>query len=132
LPAESHGHDPERQARRRHLLASPVRFRGGKPLFDSDPAAICACSASGWTCRPPGRGLPLVKKLLAFNTEEQRVEVVLLSRNDPVSGMRVFRSAKAHGLPPYSAACSPRGATLSAICGRWAPSCFCRRMPPMT
>ena len=41
----------------------------------------------------------LVKKLLAFNGDGQRrVEVVVLSRNDPVSGMRVFRSAAAHGL----------------------------------
>lgn len=48
---------------------------------------------------PPGVAFSLVKKLLAFNTaEQQRVEVVLLSRNDPISGMRVFRSAKAHGL----------------------------------
>ncbi|MEX8194105.1 5'-nucleotidase [Comamonas guangdongensis] len=47
----------------------------------------------------PGVAFSLVKKLLAFNTaEQQRVEVLLLSRNDPVSGMRVFRSAKAHGL----------------------------------
>jgi 5'-nucleotidase len=29
----------------------------------------------------------------------QRVEVVILSRNDPVSGMRVFRSAQHYGLP---------------------------------
>src|SRR5690348_3257230 len=44
----------------------------------------------------PGVAFPLVKKLLAFNTgEEKRVEVVILSQNDPVSGMRVFRSAKA-------------------------------------
>ena len=47
----------------------------------------------------PGVAFSLVKKLLAFNTPgQQRVEVVLLSRNDPTSGMRVFRSAKAHGL----------------------------------
>lgn len=47
----------------------------------------------------PGVAFSLVRKLLAFNTvEHPRVEVVLLSRNDPVSGMRVFRSAKAHGL----------------------------------
>ena len=49
---------------------------------------------------PPGVAFSLVKKLLAFNhAEHQRVEVVLLSRNDPVSGMRVFRSCNAHGLP---------------------------------
>ncbi|HEY4664948.1 MAG TPA: 5'-nucleotidase [Comamonas sp.] len=47
----------------------------------------------------PGVALPLVRKLLAFNqVDRRRVEVVVLSRNDPVSGMRVFRSAKAHGL----------------------------------
>jgi 5'-nucleotidase len=47
----------------------------------------------------PGVAFSLVKKLLAFNTpEHQRVQVVVLSRNDPVSGMRVFRSAQAHGL----------------------------------
>lgn len=48
---------------------------------------------------PPGVAFSLVKKLLAFNSgTDQQVEVVLLSRNDPVSGMRVFRSCKAHGL----------------------------------
>ena len=59
----------------------------------------------------PGVAFSLVKKLLAFNdapesAEEaaspalprQRVEVVILSRNDPVSGMRVFRSAHHYGL----------------------------------
>ncbi|MBA4255088.1 MAG: 5'-nucleotidase [Polaromonas sp.] len=51
------------------------------------------------TPAPPGVAFSLVKKLLAFNTEEQqRVEVVILSRNDPVSGMRVFRSARHYGL----------------------------------
>ena len=47
----------------------------------------------------PGVAFSLVKKLLAFNRDGvQKVEVVILSRNDPVSGMRVFRSCKAHGL----------------------------------
>jgi 5'-nucleotidase len=47
----------------------------------------------------PGVAFSLVRKLLAFNTPQaRRVEVVMLSRNDPVSGMRVFRSARAHGL----------------------------------
>ncbi|EON14747.1 MULTISPECIES: 5'-nucleotidase [Pandoraea] len=45
-----------------------------------------------------GVAFPLVKKLLAFNEgneiDKHRVEVVVLSRNDPVSGMRVFRSAR--------------------------------------
>jgi 5'-nucleotidase len=48
----------------------------------------------------PGVAFSLVKKLLAFNdAHTQRVEVVILSRNDPVSGMRVFRSAQHYGLP---------------------------------
>ena len=68
----------------------------------------------------PGVAFSLVKKLLAFNqtatsaplTEpllvepseapitppNRPVEVVILSRNDPVSGMRVFRSAQHYGL----------------------------------
>jgi 5'-nucleotidase len=56
----------------------------------------------------PGVAFSLVKKLLAFNQAPagglnqavtQPVEVVILSRNDPVSGMRVFRSAQHYGLP---------------------------------
>ena len=47
----------------------------------------------------PGVAFSLVKKLLAFNdSAARRVEVVILSRNDPVSGMRVFRSAQHYGL----------------------------------
>lgn len=48
----------------------------------------------------PGVAFSLVRKLMAFNRDnEPRVEVVILSRNDPVSGMRVFRSAQHYGLP---------------------------------
>lgn len=50
---------------------------------------------------PAKRGVafPLIKKLMAFNTpDENLVEVVILSRNDPVSGMRVFKSAQAESL----------------------------------
>src|SRR4029079_11724350 len=48
----------------------------------------------------PGIAFSLVRKLLAFNdASAQRVEVVVLSRNDPVSGMRVLRSAQAYGIP---------------------------------
>jgi 5'-nucleotidase len=47
-----------------------------------------------------GVAFSLVNKLLAFNAAGGRqVEVVILSRNDPVSGMRVFRSAQHYGLP---------------------------------
>jgi len=47
----------------------------------------------------PGVACSLVNKLLAFNVGEPRVEVVVLSRNDPVSGVGVFRSAQPHELP---------------------------------
>ena len=47
----------------------------------------------------PGVAFSLVNKLLAFNAVTPQVEVVILSRNDPVSGMRVFRSAQHYGLP---------------------------------
>jgi 5'-nucleotidase len=51
----------------------------------------------------PGVAFALVKKLLAFDPlgaseGERQVEVVVVSRNDPVSGLRVFRSAKQAGL----------------------------------
>ncbi len=55
----------------------------------------------------PGVAFSLVEKLLAFNShakdagspnDQHPVEVVILSRNDPVSGMRVFRSAQHYGL----------------------------------
>jgi 5'-nucleotidase len=47
-----------------------------------------------------GVAFSLVHKLLAFNSvEKPLVEVVILSRNDPVSGMRVFRSCQHYGLP---------------------------------
>jgi 5'-nucleotidase len=47
----------------------------------------------------PGIAYSLVRKLLRFNDDgRQRVEVVILSRNDPVSGMRIFRSGQANGI----------------------------------
>ena len=47
----------------------------------------------------PGVAFSLIRKLLSFNdAANQRVEVVMLSRNDPVSGLRVFRSVKDHDL----------------------------------
>ncbi|MFM8576876.1 MAG: 5'-nucleotidase [Limnohabitans sp.] len=48
----------------------------------------------------PGVAFSLVRKLLAFNDAQPlRGEVWILTRNDPVSGMRVFRSAQHYGLP---------------------------------
>ena len=48
----------------------------------------------------PGTAFPLVKGLLAVNerADAQLVEVIIFSRNDAESAMRVFRSIEAHGL----------------------------------
>jgi 5'-nucleotidase len=51
---------------------------------------------------PPGVAFPLIKRLLGVNgkTQDERlVEVVLLSRNDPDTGLRVFKSIQHYGLP---------------------------------
>jgi 5'-nucleotidase len=47
----------------------------------------------------PGVAFSLVQKLLRFREPAPQVEVVILSRNDPMSGLRVFRSAKHYSLP---------------------------------
>jgi 5'-nucleotidase len=48
----------------------------------------------------PGTAFPLVKGLLAVNERagEQLVDVIIVSRNDADSAMRVLRSVEAHGL----------------------------------
>lgn len=49
----------------------------------------------------PGVAFPFIKRLLGLNGEaesERPVEVILLSRNDPDTGLRAFRSMTAHGL----------------------------------
>ncbi len=49
----------------------------------------------------PGVAYPLIRRLLALNnavTNDIPVEVVLLSRNDPDTGLRVFKSIEAYGL----------------------------------
>ncbi|WP_337100131.1 5'-nucleotidase [Paenibacillus sp. YIM B09110] len=47
----------------------------------------------------PGVAYPLIKRLLSINTSnDQIVEVVLLSRNDPDTGLRVFKSIENYGL----------------------------------
>lgn len=55
----------------------------------------------------PGVAFPLIRRLLSLNGEaddEQFVEVVLLSRNDPDTGLRVFNSIEQHQLPISRAA----------------------------
>ena len=48
-----------------------------------------------------GVAFPFIRRFLSLNDafpEQQPVEVVLLSRNSPETGMRVFRSIKKYGL----------------------------------
>jgi 5'-nucleotidase len=50
---------------------------------------------------PAGVAFPLIRRILALNDPENRyqpIEVVLLSRNDPDTGLRVFKSIERYGL----------------------------------
>ena len=74
-------------------------FEEENALFESgDPKAYMKLQLERLdVAARPGIAFSLIKKLLAFNdTTAQRVEVVILSRNDPVSGMRIFRSGLAN------------------------------------
>ena len=76
-------------------------FEEENRVFDRDGEGAYVALQLGRIDVPAKQGVafPLVKKLLAFNTPEaQLVEVVILSKNDPVSGLRVFRSAQRAGL----------------------------------
>ena len=70
---------------------------------DDDAAYMALQRARLEQPAPPGVAFALVKKLLAFDADDvpepqRRIEVVVVSRNDPVSGLRVFRSARLAGL----------------------------------
>src|SRR5690349_20928426 len=55
----------------------------------------------------PGVAFPFIKRLLDLNhpaEDDEPVEVVLLSRNDPDTGLRVMNSIEHHGLPISRAA----------------------------
>ena len=67
----------------------------------------------------PGAAFPLVKRLLSLNEPDgdpqntaHPVEVVLLSRNDPETGLRVFNSIEVYGLPVIRAAFLSGGDTF--------------------
>lgn len=50
----------------------------------------------------PGVAFPFIRRLLSLNDlapDDPLVEVIVLSRNDPDTGLRVMRSVAAHGLP---------------------------------
>ncbi|MBL0422764.1 5'-nucleotidase [Ramlibacter sp. AW1] len=74
-------------------------FEEENRIFESgDPGAYMALQLQRLELPArPGIAFSLIKKLLAFNDAgAQRVAVVILSRNDPVSGMRIFRSGHAN------------------------------------
>jgi len=76
-------------------------FEDENRIFDRDGEAAYIALQFARLDVPAREGVafPLVQKLLAFNTPRaQRVEVVILSKNDPVSGLRVFRTAAKAGL----------------------------------
>lgn len=66
------------------------------------------------------RGVAFVKRLLSFNQppDDSPVEVVLLSRNDPDTGLRVFNSIEAYRLditvPRFSTAAPPFGTSRTS------------------
>ena len=64
-----------------------------------------------------GVAFPFVKRLLSFNRsrDDAPVEVVLLSRNDPDTGLRVFNSIEAYGLDITRAAFLSGGAPFRYI-----------------
>ena len=77
-------------------------FEEENRVYDSDNEAAYMKLQFERVDIPAGKGVGfnLCKKLLAFNEEtKQRVEVVILSRNDPITALRIFHSVKHHGLP---------------------------------
>ena len=80
-------------------------FEEENRVFERDDDAAYMAMQRERLERPaaPGVAGALVRKLLAFDAPDtpeaqRRVEVVVVSRNDPVSGLRVFRSARQAGL----------------------------------
>lgn len=65
-----------------------------------------------------GTAFPLVKKLLQLNElgdSRERVEVILLSRNSADTGLRIFNSIQAHGLPITRAAFTNGGSPFRYV-----------------
>lgn len=76
-------------------------FEDENRIFDKDgkDAYMQAQQEKLDTVAGPGIAFPMVKKLLSFNTEAERlVDVIVISRNDPTTGLRVFRSISERSL----------------------------------
>lgn len=77
-------------------------FEAENAIFDSRGDAEYEAFQLERLDQPANQGVAfeLARKLLSFNQGgKQLVEIVVLSRNDPISGLRVFKSAEHHQLP---------------------------------
>ena len=77
----------------------------------------------------PGVAFPFVKRLLSLNTlqlEDPLVEVIILSKNDPDTGLRVMRSISHHELP-ISRAIFTQGKSPYRFMPALNMSLFCRQ-----
>lgn len=76
----------------------------------------------------PGVAFSFIRRLLALNDlspDDPLVEVVLLSRNDPNTGLRVMNSIRHHDLD-ITRAVFLQGATPALIFSRCPLACFCQ------
>ena len=91
---------------------------------EDDPAAYCAIQAARLGVPAgPGAAFPLLRKLLAFNTNgADDVEVAILSRND-------FGCTRRHGVTGSRSSVRNSRAVRHRIVSwaRWAPACSCPR-----
>lgn len=91
-------------------VASSALFdlREGQKIFDDqgEDAYREFQRANQSKALPPGVAFAFVRRLLALNTpgDSPSVEIILLSRNDPDTGLRVFSSIRTYGLPISRAA----------------------------
>lgn len=72
---------------------------------EDDPSAYRALQASRLDVPAgPGPAFPLIRKLLTLNrSDKPLIDVAILSRNDPATGLRVFASTRHHGLAIHRA-----------------------------
>jgi 5'-nucleotidase len=71
----------------------------------------------------PGVGFSLVKKLLALNTKQNPIDVILLSRNSADTGLRIFNSIEHYGLN-ISRAAFTRGESTHNLVGAFKADLF--------
>ena len=71
----------------------------------------------------PGVGFSLVKKLLALNSKQTPIDVILLSRNSADTGLRIFNAIEHYGLNITKAAFT-RGASTHNLVGAFEADLF--------